>query len=64
MVDQDEVKLGSSILRICKNMLKPFTKIVEVGNLGLYFVPIVYGVGLIWFSKMKPVFRKIVEESF
>ena len=40
-------------------MLTLSTKIVVVANLGLYFVPIVYGVGLIWFSKMKLVFRKM-----
>ena len=59
MEDLDAVKLGLSLQRICKNMLAFFTKIVEVVNLGLYFVPIVYGVGLIWFSKMKQVLKKM-----
>ena len=59
MVDLDVVKLGLSLLRICKKMLALFTKIVEVANLGLCFVPIVYGVGLIWFPKMKRVLKKM-----
>ena len=37
-----------------------FSQLVEVTNLeGLMFVPIVHRVGLIWFSKVKPVFKKM-----
>ena len=59
MVDLDVIKLGLSLQRICKKMLALFTNIVVVASLGLYFVPIVYGVGLTWFSKMTRVLKKM-----